>query len=78
MTSVISGSPARIGPNMILTDDPVILRTMLAPRSPFTKGHWFKGMKFDPRADNLLSMADEKNHADLRTKLMPGVCSTSP
>jgi hypothetical protein len=30
-------------------------------------------MKFDPRMDNLLSMSDEKAHAALRAKLMPGV-----
>jgi hypothetical protein len=59
---------------MIVTDDPVIFRHMLAPRSTFTRGHWFKGMKFDPRVDNLLSMQDEKAHKELREKLMPGVC----
>jgi hypothetical protein len=31
-------------------------------------------MKFDPRLDNLLSMADEEAHTKLRAKLMPGVC----
>jgi hypothetical protein len=34
-------------------------------------------MKFDPRQDNILSMADEKAHAELRTKVMPGVRSPS-
>jgi hypothetical protein len=58
---------------MIVTDDPVIFRHMAAPRSPFVKGHWFKGMKFDPRVDNILSMQDEKGHKELREKLMPGV-----
>lgn len=29
-------------------------------------------MKFDPRINNLLSEQDEKRHADLRAKLMPG------
>jgi cytochrome P450 len=45
---------------------------MTAPRSPFRRGHWYKGMKFDPRIDNLLSEQDEKRHAELRAKLMPG------
>lgn len=67
------GSPVRIGPDYIASDDPMIQRHMNAPRSPFTKGRWFRGMKFDPRQDNLLSMPDEKAHAELRTKLMPGV-----
>jgi cytochrome P450 len=29
-------------------------------------------MKFDPRINNLLSEQDEKRHAELRAKLMPG------
>lgn len=45
---------------------------MTAPRSPFKRGHWYKGMKFDPRIDNLLSERDEKRHTELRAKLMPG------
>ena len=31
------GSPARIGPNLIVTDDPVIFRYMSAPRSTFKR-----------------------------------------
>ena len=57
---------------MILTDDPDLYRHMSAPRSAFTRGHWYKGMSFDARVDNILSMTDEKRHAELRTKLMPG------
>jgi cytochrome P450 len=57
---------------MILTDSPEVVRAMTAPRSPFRRGHWYKGMKFDPRIDNLLSERNEKRHAELRAKLMPG------
>jgi len=63
----------RVAPDYIVTDDPVIQRHMAAPRSSFVKGRWFRGMKFDPRLDNLLSMSDEKAHSELRAKLMPGV-----
>ena len=66
----------RIGPDIVVTDDPAIQRHMAAPRSPWLKGRWFRGMKFDPRLDNLLSMSDEKAHAELRAKLMPGVCAS--
>lgn len=68
-----TGSPVRVAPDYIVTDDPVIQRHMAAPRSPFLKGRWFRGMKFDPRLDNLLSMSDEKAHSELRAKVMPGV-----
>lgn len=58
---------------MIIHDDPEIARFIGAPRSPFRRGHWYAGMKFDPRIDNLLSERDEKRHTDLRAKMMPGV-----
>ena len=35
-------------------------------------------MKFDPRHDNLLSMSNEKAHAELRAKVAPGVCLKPP
>lgn len=77
LSLTLPGSPVRIGPDTVATDDPVIQRHMAAPRSPWRKGRWFRGMKFDPRLDNLLSMADEDAHTKLRAKLMPGVCTTS-
>lgn len=46
---------------------------MVATKSPFTRGHWFQGMKFDPRVDNVLSLQDEEQHAKLRAQLIPGV-----
>jgi hypothetical protein len=58
---------------MIIHHDPEIARFIAAPRSPFRRGHWYKGMKFDPRIDNLLSERDERRHAELRAKMMPGV-----
>lgn len=63
----------RIAPNIIVNQDPELYRVIMAPRSPFIRGQWFEGMKLDPRIDNIVSMTDEKAHAELRTKLMPGV-----
>lgn len=74
----IIGSPVRLAPNIIATDDPVSQRVMAANKSPFVKGHWFKGMKFDPRVDNILSMTDEVKHAEMRNKLIPGVSMRKP
>lgn len=67
------GSPARIGPNMIVTDDPESVREMTAARSPYRRGHWYDAMRFDPRINNTLSERDEKRHNDLRSKMMPAV-----
>jgi hypothetical protein len=58
---------------MIVTDDPVILRHMSAPRSRFTRGIWYAPMSPDPEIKNSLAERDEKAHNVLRTKLIRGV-----
>ena len=68
------GSPARIGPNLLVTDDPDLFRHMNAPRSLWTRGTWYDGMKMDPRQNNILSERDEKKHAEMRAKMIGGVC----
>lgn len=69
-----AGSLARVGPNDLVTDDPDILRRMMAVRSPYTRGPWYDAMRFDPMKDNLLSMRDEEAHTALRNKMAAGVC----
>lgn len=71
-----SGTPVRIGPNMIVTDDPDTIRAMTATNSKFRRGHWYKGMRLDPRINNTLSEQDENRHTELRRKLLPGVGRT--
>ncbi|QIW98805.1 hypothetical protein AMS68_004323 [Peltaster fructicola] len=66
------GSPLRLAPNVITIDDPQSYRIMTAPKSVWTRGDWFKGVKFDLRVDNILSMTNEKQHAEMRLKLTPG------
>lgn len=66
------GSPARIGPNMIIHEDPEIIRFVGSPRGGFTRGHWYSGMQFDPRINNILSETNERRHTELRAKMMPG------
>jgi cytochrome P450 len=57
---------------MILTDDPQLIRAMTSPRSGFRRGHWYRGMRLDPRINNTLSEQDEGRHTALRAKLLPG------
>ena len=66
-------SLARIGPNMLLTDDPVLLRRMSAARSPYTKSAWYDGVKLDPDLNNTISEKDEQKHNDMRAKVANGV-----
>ncbi|KAF2261392.1 cytochrome P450 [Lojkania enalia] len=66
------GSLARIGPNELVTDDPEVLRRMMAVRSVYTRGPWYDAMRFDPTKDNLFSMRDEVAHTKLRAKMAAG------
>ncbi|ETN46985.1 uncharacterized protein HMPREF1541_01175 [Cyphellophora europaea CBS 101466] len=57
---------------MIITNDPSVIRAMTDTRSKFSRGHWYKGMRLDPRINNTLSEQDESRHRQLRAKLSPG------
>jgi hypothetical protein len=62
------GSPCRIGPNLLVTDDSDLIRHLSSPRSKWTRSAWYMAMRFDPRRDTVFSTRDEKTHADLRAK----------
>ncbi|KAF2850607.1 cytochrome P450 [Plenodomus tracheiphilus IPT5] len=66
------GALARVGPNELITNDPEIMRRMMAVRSDYTRGHWYNAVKFDPARDNLFSMRDEVAHKELRAKMAAG------
>ncbi|EAQ90212.1 hypothetical protein CHGG_02147 [Chaetomium globosum CBS 148.51] len=66
------GSLVRVGPNELLTDDPDILRKMMAPRSPYTRGPWYEAFRVDPSRDNVLTLRDDHAHNALRAKILPG------
>ncbi|KAK5116038.1 hypothetical protein LTR85_009320 [Meristemomyces frigidus] len=62
------GSVARVGPNLLVTDDADLVRHMNAPGSKWTRSGWFTGLKLDPRRDTVFSTRDEKEHAELKAK----------
>ncbi|KAF9697527.1 hypothetical protein EKO04_004233 [Ascochyta lentis] len=66
------GSLVRVGPNEVITNQPDVLRKIMAVRSTYTRGHFYNAMKFDPTRDNLFSMRDEVAHTKLRSKMAAG------
>lgn len=60
------GDVVRIGPDLLLTSDPDIIRHMNSPGSKWRRSGWYGAMRMDPRADSVFSTRDEKLHADLR------------
>ena len=66
------GSPVRIAPDKILTNDPIILRHMSTSRSNFRRGTFYDAFSLQPPLQNVLSQKDEKLHNTLRAKLIRG------
>ncbi|KAK3312760.1 pisatin demethylase [Apodospora peruviana] len=66
------GSIARIGPNVLLTDDPDLLRRMWAVRSDYKRSRWYKSLRLNPKRDSVVSTIDEELHNTLRAKLAAG------
>ncbi|EXJ81801.1 hypothetical protein A1O1_07866 [Capronia coronata CBS 617.96] len=66
------GSFARISPDKVVTNDPVVLRHMSSPRSEFRRGTFYDAFSIQPPLRNVLSQKDEKLHNSLRSKLIRG------
>ncbi|KAE8450470.1 hypothetical protein EG329_006200 [Mollisiaceae sp. DMI_Dod_QoI] len=66
------GDLARIGPNVLLTNDPEMVVRMSSARSKYTKSRWYAGQKLEFGEDNLLSTLDEALHTKKRAQMASG------
>lgn len=57
---------------MLITANADLLRRMSAVRSHFTRGPWYSCLKLHPERENVVSLVDERLHADLRNRMTPG------
>lgn len=60
------GPVVRVGPNLLLTNDPDVIRHMNLPASKWRRSGWYNAFNMDPRADSVFSTRDEKQHSELR------------
>ncbi|KAF2104274.1 putative P450 monooxygenase [Rhizodiscina lignyota] len=66
------GSTARVGPEILITSDPLLIRRMSAVRSSYTRAKYYKALRLHPTRDNITTLRDEKAHDELRAKMAPG------
>lgn len=66
------GSPVRIAPDKIPTNDPIILRYMSTPRSNFRRDTSYDTFSLQSPLKNVLSQKDENPPNSLRAKLIRG------
>lgn len=60
---------ARMAPNMLLTNDPELLRHMSLPKSRWTRSEFHDANDFGGKTKHVFAERDEKRHAILRSKL---------
>ncbi|KAK3319973.1 pisatin demethylase [Cercophora scortea] len=66
------GPIVRIAPNILVTNDPELVKRYLGVRSAWTRSNWYNGSRFIPNRDNIVSMTDDKLHTKLRAKMAAG------
>ncbi|KAK3680774.1 pisatin demethylase [Podospora appendiculata] len=66
------GPIVRIAPNILVTNDPELVKRYLGVRSTWTRSDWYNGSRFVPNRDNIISMKDDKLHTQLRAKMAAG------
>ena len=59
-----------------MTSDATLWRRICAVRSPYVRADWYRGMRFEPDKDIILTYSDDK-HTEMRSKMAAGV-SLSP
>ena len=67
------GRFTRISPQTLLVSDVDYIRKVNARGSTYSRSDWYKGGRFVPNEDTLISMTDDSEHKALRHKMAPGV-----
>jgi hypothetical protein len=68
-----AGSLIRIGPNMLIHDDPGVYRQLNGgARSRYVRSEWYQVMRFDPYQHTVFSSLDVKYHDDIKSKTASG------
>ncbi|RGP79771.1 cytochrome p450 [Fusarium longipes] len=65
------GSVVRVAPNSLMISDATLWRRICAVRSPYVRADWYRGMRFEPDKDIILTYKSDK-HMEMRTKMTAG------
>ncbi|KAJ0312048.1 hypothetical protein COL516b_001113 [Colletotrichum fioriniae] len=58
----------RVGPNELLTDDPIVLRRINAVRSDYGKDSWYFSSRFNPYQETMFTTLDKGEHDRMKAK----------
>ncbi|KAF9878334.1 benzoate 4-monooxygenase cytochrome p450 [Colletotrichum karsti] len=62
----------RVAPNWVVCSEGDALRGLWAARSPWKRGQWYRGLRFDPYSDSVFTALNDKYHDTLRARLAAG------
>ncbi|KAI0012536.1 cytochrome P450 [Xylariaceae sp. FL0662B] len=63
------GSLARVGPNMLITDDPEVMRKLSSAKSTYHRDAWYNGGRWDPYVENMFTTTDPETHDKMKARL---------
>ncbi|KAK3376132.1 cytochrome P450 family protein [Lasiosphaeria ovina] len=66
------GPVTRIGPNWVICNDPAEIRRIWSVHSGYQRSPWYKGFRFDPSQDSVLTANENKAHHFIRSQLLSG------
>ncbi|KAK0644678.1 cytochrome P450 monooxygenase [Cercophora newfieldiana] len=69
---VDKNATTRIGPNELLTSDPVVIRRMNAVRSRYTRSNWYSLNRLIPGEDSMFSLLDTAEHDKVKAQTAAG------
>ncbi|KAI4865389.1 cytochrome P450 [Hypoxylon rubiginosum] len=62
----------RVAPNMLMTDDPEIIRQMNTARNGYARSQWYDSFRLDPYVHNMFSSRDLSYHDDVKNRTAAG------
>ncbi|KAK3314249.1 cytochrome P450 11B2 [Apodospora peruviana] len=66
------GPLTRIGPDWVVCSDPTEIRRIWSVHSGYQRSPWYRGFRFDPQRDSLITANENKEHHRIRSLVIPG------
>ncbi|KAI1082349.1 BcABA1, cytochrome P450 monooxygenase [Whalleya microplaca] len=63
------GHLVRVGPNMLLTDEPEVIRKMASTQSKAWKDSWYEATRWDPYHKIMFNLLDPESHDKIKAKI---------
>ncbi|KAI2469670.1 cytochrome P450 [Annulohypoxylon bovei var. microspora] len=66
------GSLIRLGPNVLLVDDPEVIKSLSSAKSKYKKSTWYTGSRFNPYHPTMFITLDPIAHDKIKAQVWPG------